>query len=212
MAKKDEGKQPLSEMSVVVFRLKGTDQTVQDGIKTISQAISSMLKPSASALPRTSSVAESNDALIDVEAEAITSSTDSEEDVGQQSNDGPKKPAKARKPASYTFVKDLNLRPDGKPSLRDFYNAKQPVDRQEQLAVLLYYLTKTLEKTGVGTNHLYTAWKEVAAPVPPDIAHTARLTANRKNWVDSSKSDDLKLTVTGENFVEHDLPRKKAST
>jgi len=37
-----------------------------------------------------------------------------------------------------------------------------------------------------------------------------RMTAHRKNWIDTADLDDLKTTPHGRNFVEHDLPRKKA--
>ena len=99
--------------------------------------------------------------------------------------------------------------PEGKVTLRDFFKQKAPQTAQEQVTVVLFYMTKILEKSSVGTNHIYSALKEVSVPIPPDINHTVRLTANRKGWIDSSKSDDLKVAVGGENLVEHFLPPKK---
>jgi hypothetical protein len=46
--------------------------------------------------------------------------------------------------------------------------------------------------------------------VPVDIAQAVRNTSNRKGWLDSSDAEDLKVTTSGENFVEHDLPASDA--
>jgi hypothetical protein len=118
------------------------------------------------------------------------------------------KTAKARKAPTYTFVKDLNLRPDGSPSLRDFFAEKKPPDQQSQFAVIVYYLTKILGLSNVSVNHVYAALKDVGKRVPSDIAQIARNTANRKGWLDSSDSNDLKVTTGGENYVEQDLPKQ----
>ena len=99
--------------------------------------------------------------------------------------------------------------PEGKQTLREFYAEKGPKTLQEQVTVVLYYLTRIIERDGIGANHIYTALKDVSVPIPPDIGHTARLTSNRKGWIDSSKSDDLKIAIGGENFIEHELPRKQ---
>jgi hypothetical protein len=210
MAKKEENRPGTSEMAVVVFRLKGTDQTVQDGIKTISQAIHSMLKPSAPAQLRGVVQTPPADNDLDVESEIITNIDEESVDGEASPSEPQKKNSRVRKAATYTFVKDLNLRPDGKETLRDFYAAKGAANLQEQVTVIVYYLTRVLELSGVGANHIYTALKDVGTPVPPDIGQTLRLTAARKGWIDSSKGDDLKLAVSGENFVEHELPRKAA--
>ena len=210
MAKKEENRPTTSEMAVVVFRLKGTDQTVQDGIKTISQAIHSMLKPSAPIQLRGAAQPPPADNDVDVESEIMTSTDEETMDGEGSPSEPPKKNSRVRKSATYTFVKDLNLRPEGKETLRDFYAAKGAANLQEQVTVVVYYLTKVLELTGVGANHIYTALKDVSTPVPADIGQTLRLTAARKGWIDSSKGEDLKLTVSGENFVEHELPRKGA--
>jgi hypothetical protein len=170
-----------------------------------------MLKPQASA-PSRAIPAQPQEALrsqtIETEATVVDGAehtVEGQRDTNQQAG---KKPSRVRKPISYSFVKDINWHPNTKQSLREFFAAKRPTTQQEEATIILYYLTKMLELKNVGSNHLYTGWKEVERPVPADIVHVARLTAHRKNWIDSSKSDDLKLTVSGENFVEHDLPAK----
>ena len=111
---------------------------------------------------------------------------------------------------SYAFVKDLNFRPAGKPTLRDFFARKAPQGRQEQLVVILYYLSKELGVTGIGADHIYTAFKEVEKAVPMNISKMIHSISTRKGWFSTSAAG-YALTVGGENFVEHELP-KSAST
>jgi hypothetical protein len=121
-----------------------------------------------------------------------------------------KKPPKPRKGPTYSFVKDLDLRPSGKQSLKEFFAEKSPPDQQAHFAVIIYYLTHVLGLSNVGIDHVYTALKDVGEKVPNDIAQIARNTANRKGWLDTADTSNLKVTTGGENYVEHDLPKPKA--
>ncbi len=208
MAKREEPKPSKSKMTFVLFQLEGGDETLQQSFRAIGQALQSGLQQ-ARALPA-KPIAGSQPER-DIEAEVVDApAEDATDEPDSSSSDQPSKPARVRKPASYSFVKDLSFMPEGKPTLRDFYTGKAPKDAQEKVTVVLYYITRILGKTGVGSNHIYHGLKDVNVPIPGDIAQTARLTSSRKGWIDSSKSDDLKVTVGGENFVEHDLPHKAA--
>lgn len=123
------------------------------------------------------------------------------------SKDGTGIPKKGKKGSSPKVVPDLNLRPQGKKSLKDFVADKQPKDNQERFAVIVYYLQKQLGVKGVGANHIYTAFKELNVKVPLDIEGALPMTTKRKGWLRTSDLSDVTLTVSGENFVEHDLPR-----
>ncbi|SRR6266851_4658331 len=110
---------------------------------------------------------------------------------------------------SLSVVKDLNLRAQGDiPSLRDFFRAKAPKGFAEQNAVFAYYLVKSKEISPVGTNHIYTCYKEVGQRVPGAFQQSLKDTARRQGWLDTADLDDLRVSTIGENFVEHDLPRK----
>jgi hypothetical protein len=121
-----------------------------------------------------------------------------------------KKPARTRKAPSYSFVKDLDLHPSGKPSFKEFFGEKAPPDQQTQFAVIVYYLTQVLELTNVGVNHLFSCLSEVNENVPTDIAQIARNTSKRKGWIDTADSTNLKLTTKGLNYVKLELPQPKA--
>ncbi len=53
-------------------------------------------------------------------------------------------------------------------------------------------------------NHIYTAFKTMAWPVPSDLANASQR-AGSKNYLDSKNRDDIGLTTHGENLVEHQL-------
>jgi hypothetical protein len=200
-----------AKVRVFFGEIEGDNDTIRDGLKSIAAAVNKtfttetrIVRVLTAKNTDNGEVWEENPALA---AELGTESVDDDE----PENGTASRPKRPKKALSYSFVKSLNLRPDGKPSLRDFFASKKPQNQQEQMAVVVYYLTKTLEATNVGSNHLYTCLKDVEVPVPADIGQIVRNTAARKNWIDSSNGDDLKVTVSGENFVEHDLPSKTSA-
>ena len=108
---------------------------------------------------------------------------------------------------SYSIIKDLNLLPAGKDSLRDFYAKKGPATAMEQTAVFVYYLKRILEAASVGVNHVYTCYKAVGERVPGALKQNVADTSSRKGYIDTKNFDDIQLTIAGENFVEHELPK-----
>ncbi len=75
----------------------------------------------------------------------------------------------------------------------------------------MYYLYRILEVKDISANHVYTGLKELTefgVRVPSDIPQRLRDTANRKGWFDTSDSNAVKTTISGDNYVEHDLPKR----
>jgi hypothetical protein len=107
-----------------------------------------------------------------------------------------------------SIVKELNLRPKGKKSFKDFFAEKKPSSAQAFNTVAVYYLARVIEQQGISPSHVYTCYKEVSERPPVALPQSIRDTASLKGFIDSSDSHNLKLTTRGENFVEHDLPAK----
>lgn len=111
------------------------------------------------------------------------------------------------KQTGWTFLKDLDLRPAGKQSLEAFAEEKQPSSNEDKYAVVVYYFSEIAELTAVSTNHvgsafrLMKAWRE-----PGDVSASLRITSSRKGTLDTSNLENIKITPTGRNFVEHELP------
>jgi hypothetical protein len=90
---------------------------------------------------------------------------------------------------------------------RDFIAEKSPKTNEERYAVILYYLQRVLSVENVNRDHVFTAFKDASIRVPKDIDGGLRKTGARKGWVNTEDKNDLRITITGENLVEHDLPR-----
>ena len=115
-----------------------------------------------------------------------------------------------RKAASYSIIKDLDLSAKkNKQSLRDFFKLKLPSSNMEKNIVFIYYLQKIASVGGITPNHVYSCYKDVNIKIPQALEQSLIDTAHHKGWIDTSDMGDLKVAIPGENFVEHDLPKKK---
>lgn len=209
-------KDDKAKVRVFFGEIEGDNATIRDGLRSIAEAVNKTFQqqnpvvkvitvggtPDAKQL-----TAELEQQIIDVEVNG-NDSTESFEPTTER-KERSKSVAKAK---SYQFVKDLNLRPAGIKSLRDFYNEKKPSNQQDELTVVLYYLHRILEIEGITANHVYTGLKELSefgVRVPKDILQGFRNISNRHGRVDSSNYESLRMATPGDNYVEHDLPLTK---
>lgn len=200
-----------ARVRVFFGEIDGDNETIRDGLRSIAVAVRETFQTSP-AIVRVLSVEKqmSEEQLVEHVEKQLAEEPQLN---GTQDIFAPATPKntsasvkKKGKPPSYSFVKELNLRPEGKPSIREFYSQKGPKSQQERITVVLFYLHRILETPKITCNHLFTALKEVEMRVPQFLQQTLHNISNRKGWVDSSNTDDLKTTVSGDNFVEHDLP------
>jgi hypothetical protein len=116
-------------------------------------------------------------------------------------------PRRRKSIETFHILPNLNLHPDGSQSLVEFVKDKNPSDSQEFNAVFVYYLAKVMATAAITPDHVYTCYKATNQRVPTTLVATLRNTASRKGWIDPSDLKNIKITIGGENFVEHDLPR-----
>jgi hypothetical protein len=107
-----------------------------------------------------------------------------------------------------TTVKELDLTPKGKDSLKDFIAKKKPDSQHDYNALSVYYLKKFGGVDAVAINHVFTCYKDAGWREPANLANSLALTANRRRYLDTSNLDDIQLTPAGRNHVEFDLPPK----
>lgn len=112
-----------------------------------------------------------------------------------------------RKRTTPTLVKDLDLRPKEQKSFKDFIDDKAPTNNYERQAVSIYYLEKILDLQSVTSDHVFTAFREAGWRIPSDFRNSLATTASHKGWIDSSDMENLTVTTSGINAVEHDLPK-----
>jgi hypothetical protein len=115
-----------------------------------------------------------------------------------------------RSATSVTVLRDLDLAPKGKKSLKAFVEEKQPKTQHDKNAISVYYLTEIAKVGPVTTSHVFTCYRDMPDwRVPANVANSLALTTNRKRFLDTSDMQNITVTPTGMNYVEHDLPPKK---
>jgi hypothetical protein len=114
-----------------------------------------------------------------------------------------------RRAGGPTVVRDLDLTPKGKKSLKEFVAEKQPKSNHDRNAVSVYYLIEVLRGGAVSVDQVFTCYKDMRWREPGDLANSLALTAHRKRFLDTARLDDIKLTPAGRNHVEHDLPAQQ---
>lgn len=114
-----------------------------------------------------------------------------------------------RSSGSPSVIRELDLAPSGKTSLKDFVAAKQPKTQHDYNVASVYYFAEELGISAVTLNHVFTAYKDMRWREPASLANSLSLTSARKRFLDTSNLDDIRLTPAGRNHVQHDLPPKK---
>jgi hypothetical protein len=118
----------------------------------------------------------------------------------------PKSATSPKSVAEMKFLTDLNLRPKGKESLKDFA-AKYQIKTSEELSLLIiYYLKEVLAET-VTLAHIFTCLKELGKKIPTHLKQVLTNNKNTKHWIDLSDWNDIKYTVSGMNYMEHDFTK-----
>jgi hypothetical protein len=119
--------------------------------------------------------------------------------------------SKSKAKPSLSMVKDLNLKPNGKPSLDDFVEQKKPISHYEKCTVCTYFLKHELNLDAISESHVFTCLKHMKWRIPANLSNTLAYTASQYGWLDTSDLQKIRITTMGENLVEHDLPKKKAT-
>lgn len=191
---------------VFLAEFEGDDKTIQEGLQAISIAASKIFQspPKIIKVQSTAAIPMNEDELLEELDEE-----DEELRVDISANSKPKQ-SSYKRPAML-LVKELNLRPEGKLSWRDFHEQKQPVTQEHTITVAVYYLKCILEIDKLTPQHVFTCFKDANIRTPKHLPQAIRDISKRKGWFDTSERGNIKITNHGENFVEHDLPPSNAS-
>jgi hypothetical protein len=215
MATKDD----KARVRVFFGEIEGDNATIRDGLRSIAEAVNKTFQQNTKVVRVLAAGSNGDSKQLADNIEEIVLEPEFTEDFDDEPDSisnttGEKKKGKPKKPISYSFVKDLNLRPDGTISLREFFNEKKPSDQQQILTVIIYYLYRKIGVQNISVSHIYNGLKELTefgVRVPPDIANTLRKIVTRKGWLDTSNLEATRTTTGGDNFVEHDLPKSKTT-
>lgn len=164
------------------------------------QAFEALIASASSAVPSSSKSAAKRRASVEEESP--------KKRPRKSGSTGAKTPKRTKR-AGPQVLKDLDLRPPKKKSLKDFVGEKKPTISYDRNVVSLYYLENELGITPVTLAHIYTCYHEMNWRLPTDFANSLAVTSSQKRYMDTSNMDDIKLTPSGLNRVVHDLPVTK---
>ncbi|WOB45509.1 hypothetical protein HNI00_22010 [Thermoleptolyngbya oregonensis NK1-22] len=194
---------------VFFAEVEGDDETIQEGLQAINVAANKIFQSTPTKIVK---VLPASATPID-EDELLEELEDEDEALAPPNVAMNSKPKKSSyKPPIMSIVKDLNLRPEGELSFRDFYAQKKPNTQEQAVTVAVYYLRRVLELDKITPEHVFTCFKDVGRKTPKNMPQTVRDTAKNKGWVDTSERGNIKITNHGENMVDHDLPASNGKT
>lgn len=112
-----------------------------------------------------------------------------------------------------TLLKDLNLMSDGtSESLRDFYGKYEANTNLERTLIFVYYLQHIRGIESININHVFTCYRNIdGLKIPGHLKQNILDTSSKKGWLDTADMENIKVPVTGVNYIEHDMPKKGSS-
>lgn len=132
--------------------------------------------------------------------------TPSRSSTAPKKKPGPKKGrGKASSAPQVKKVEDLNLRPEGKQSLRDYFKKFGKTTRNEKFLIYSTYLEERLGLKEVTPDHIYTCMLEVGDKPPKSLKQGLYNAARNSGWFKVEKGK-LKVTEEGRKKVTNWLP------
>src|SRR3984893_14633807 len=137
------GSEDKSKVRVLHAEVEGNNETVQEALRTM---VSAMSRPVRVVQLKANGETPS---LIQQELELDNLDNASDDDKGSEdsSQSEPsvvrkqrRSGAKTDRNAGIAIVHDLNFRPEGHPTLRDFFTEKSPSSDMEQVLVVVYFM------------------------------------------------------------------------
>jgi len=122
------------------------------------------------------------------------------------------KPAKKPKKRLPKTVEseEFAVRGEGIPSLKEFFQEKNPDSNLEINAVLGYYIQNYAKRPEISEGNYAYGYKAIGKKRPKFLHQSIIDTKNKKGWIkEGSSTDTWKLTSAGEDYVMYELPLKK---
>ncbi|MGK8465508.1 hypothetical protein [Nocardia cyriacigeorgica] len=103
-------------------------------------------------------------------------------------------------------VRNIDFRPDGQLSFRDFVAEKQPTTIDQKNVVAVHWLEYVAEIPDISVGHVLAAYKECSWREPANPDNALQVTASRFHWLDTHNMASIVVTPSGRNGVQYDMP------
>lgn len=193
---KPEIRPSKSKMAVII--LEGSDQTIQDGIKTISQALTNAFR--AAPIPMRAPVGALKDASREESVEAEEPIIVDELDISG-GNEQPPISVSAPRNRKFRSPKVLELGINAE-SLRQFMEARKlgPTDAKRYLAAMVF-LKQDLKIEELSMDHIHTCYRLMGWVTPKNASMPLRNLKNAGSVHKCEGEGIYKLSHVGEDIV-----------
>ena len=106
------------------------------------------------------------------------------------------------------YLTEFDFRPVNKESLKDFYSKYDSKTNFERNLVFIYYFQEVIKLNGITMNHIYSCYRHLTLKIPV-FPQTLIDTKKNKGWIETSDTDNLKVTREGLNYIEHEFAKRK---
>jgi hypothetical protein len=201
MGRKDDPRPPLkSKLTFMLIQLESADETLQQSLRTISQALAGNVQPLrlAPAKPVESSVSAPS-----VEEDSGANGTEVIETATEDQEEKPAKPSRPRMPPKSPVVLDLDFSKAKKP-LKQFLDEKNPGDSNAgRYLAIAYWYKHSFATSEVTADHIHTAFKLMGWQTPKDASHPLRVLKSKKQWLGKGTGEGgYVINHVGENEVD----------
>ena len=205
-----KGNAARGKITVVMFQIDGSDDTLRDAIKVLGQGIEK-LSPGGQiyrALPTVSAPTRVNGTIPQAsesepaEPEYVESGVP--EDVAESaetSTGNSEKPKKKRIQKAIVAVKGIDW--DSDQSFRDYAKQKNPSNAQEKYLVVAGWFKNHRDVSVIGPGHIVAAFDVMDWQKPENIPNVFAVIKNTKEWFDKGeKSNEWVLAQRGLNALD----------
>jgi hypothetical protein len=177
-----------SKMTVMLFQLEGSDETLQEGFRTINNAIDKLANPVVRVIgpaqPKASLAPSKNGdvpAAEVVDAEVVEDDTETEEAAAE-----PAKPKKGTAAPKQPKVLDLDLKTGSKP-LREYLEEKNPTTDNRRYLLIAAWMKANLSLDEINIDHIYTAYRHMGWQSQRDVGAPLRSMKAQNGWFGKGK-------------------------
>lgn len=136
-----------------------------------------------------------------------TSKNTSKSNSGTNQNKSTGKSKNTSKTQEFKLDRNLNLRPEGKQSLKEYFETFNVNATPERILLIVYYLKEILQLENVHTDHIYTSFDKLNIRVPKSLYQLISDTKNKSGWLEFDTMENIGLSIQGRNAIKYDLSK-----
>jgi hypothetical protein len=183
-----------SKMTVMLFQLEGSDETLQEGFRTINNAIDKLANPVVRVLPPSAAKALASAKNGDeTEQEVLEAEYTDTADEGS-TVPPPQEKSRERSGASWTpaqpKILDLDLKAGSIP-LREYLEQKKPSTDNRKYLLIAAWMKNNLSLDEIGIHHIYTAYRHMGWTSQKDVGSPLRSMKSQNSWFNKGKEKGM---------------------